>query len=181
MVIARVPRLAAPCIAIASMFMANVSVAQTTEISTEYLMTIHIPTDLAQEIDAGSVVYNFREGGWVEGPKIKGKLVAPGADWVEILPSGSSHLDVRSTIRTDDDALIYLHYGGVFSASEEAFERMLSGEVLTSDDLYCISTPTLRTSSEAYAWLNHVQGVGKVVEVKDGPDGYIRYDVFIVR
>ena len=143
----RVPRLTFPCIVVACMFPPCVSVAQTTEISTEYLMTIHIPTDLPQEIDAGSVIYNFLGGGWVDGPKIKGKLVTPGADWVQILPSGSSQLDVRSTIKTDDDALIYLHYSGIFSASEKAFERLSRGEVLTSDDLYCISTPTFRTSA----------------------------------
>ncbi len=107
--------------------------------------------------------------------------MSPGADWVQILPSGSSRLDVRCTIETDDDALIYLHYNGIFSASEDAFERMLSGEVLTSKDLYCISTPTLRTSAEKYAWLNHVQCVGKVVEVKDGEGGFIKYDIFVVR
>ena len=144
-------------------------------------MTIHIPTDLPQEIDAGSVVYNFLGGGWVDGPKIKGKLVSPGADWVRILPIGSSKLDVRSMTKTDDGALIYLHYSGIFSASEKAFDRMSRGEVLTSNDLYCISTPTFRTSAEKYAWLNHVQCVGKVVEVKDGEGGFIKYDIFVVR
>lgn len=94
---------------------------------------------------------------------------------------GSTRLDVRGTIKTDDDALIYLKYEGIFSASEEAFERMMKGDILTSKDLYVIITPTLRTSEEKYAWLNHVQCIGKVVEVKDGDGGSIKYDIFIVR
>ena len=94
---------------------------------------------------------------------------------------GSTRLDVRGTIKTDDDALIYLKYEGIFSASEEAFERMMKGDILTSKDLYVIITPTLRTSEEKYAWLNHVHCIGKVVEVKDGDGGSIKYDIFIVR
>ena len=125
------------------------------------------------------MIYNFKEGGWVKGPKISGKLVAPGADWTQVLPGGSTRLDVRGTIKTDDDALIYLQYKGIFSASEEAFERMIKGDVLTSKDIYVIITPTLRASEEKYAWLNHVRCIGKVVEVKEGEGGYIKYDIFI--
>ena len=159
----------------------NYAIAQTTEISNEFLLTLHIPTDLPQEIDSNFIIYNFQEGGWVKGPKISGKLLAPGADWVQVLPGGSTRLDVRGTIKTDDNALIYLQYKGIFSASEEAFERMMQGEVLTAKDVYVIITPTFRTSQEKYAWLNHVQCIGKVVEVKDGEGGYIKYDIFVVR
>lgn len=38
-----------------------------------------------------------------------------------------------------------------------------------------------RASSEKYAWLNGVQAINKVVEVKLGEGGYVKYDVFIVR
>jgi hypothetical protein len=38
-----------------------------------------------------------------------------------------------------------------------------------------------QTSSEKYTWLNHVQRVGKVVEVRAGANGYVRYDIFVVR
>ena len=162
-------------------FIASYASAQTTEISSEFLMTLHIPTDLPQEIDSALIIYNFQEGGWVKGPKISGKLMAPGADWVQVLPGGSTRLDVRSTIKTDDGALIFLQYEGIFSASEEAFEQMTQGDVLTSEDIYVIITPTFRTSQEKYAWLNHVQCIGKVVEVKDGEEGYIKYDIFAVR
>ena len=43
------------------------------------------------------------------------------------------------------------------------------------------TAPTFQTSSEKYAWLNGVQAVGKMVEVKVGAGGYVKYDVFIVR
>lgn len=42
-----------------------------------------------------------------------------------------------------------------------------------------IIAPTMRTSAKKYAWLNSVQCVGKVVEVKK--DSHVKYDIFVVR
>jgi hypothetical protein len=61
--------------------------AQTAQIKLEYLMTLHGDLDPPQAIDAANLIFNVK-GGWVEGPRIKGKLLAPGADWLQILPSG---------------------------------------------------------------------------------------------
>jgi Protein of unknown function (DUF3237) len=73
----------------------------TTSVQTEYLMTFYANLDTAQLIDAGMQIIPVT-GGWVEGPRIKGKIVPPGGDWGHVLPSGVFRLDVRATIRTDD-------------------------------------------------------------------------------
>jgi hypothetical protein len=155
--------------------------AQTTAVSTEYLMTLYAPLEPPQPIDSGLTVYNVREGGWVKGPKISGALIAPGADWLRTMPGGSAQLDVRASIRTDDGALVFIAYGGVISHTPESMERLVNGELLKADDHYFITAPTFQTSSEKYAWLNHVQCVGKMVEVKMGEDSYVKYDIFVVR
>jgi hypothetical protein len=155
--------------------------AQTTQISTEYLMTFYAPLDPPQQIDATLFIYNVRDGGWAKGPKINGTLLSPAADWLRVMPSGSLRLDVRGTIKTDDGALIYITYNGIISHSKESFDRLMKGEVLTSKDHYFITAPTMQTSSEKYAWLNHVQCVGKVVEVKVGENSYVKYDIYVVR
>jgi len=54
--------------------------AQTTKITTEYLMTLYAPLDPPQRIDSSLVIYNVRPGGWVKGTRIKGALIAPAAD-----------------------------------------------------------------------------------------------------
>lgn len=162
-------------------FTANVTSAQTTEISTEYLMTFYAPLDPLQQVDPTLAIYNVREGGWVKGPKIKGTLLTPTADWLRVMPSGSSRVDVRGTIKTDDGALIYITYSGVISDSKESFARYMKGEVLTSKDHYFVIAPTMQTSSEKYAWLNHVQFVGKAAEVKAGEDSFVKYDIYVVR
>lgn len=162
-------------------FSSAVAHAQTTQIATEYLMTLYAPLDAPQQIDASLLVYNVRAGGWVKGPKVNGTVLSPAADWLRVMPGGSLRLDVRATVKTDDGALIYVTYSGVISRSKEASDRLAKGDLLTSKDLYFITAPTMQTASEKYAWLNHVQCVGKVVELKAGQDSFVKYDIFIVR
>lgn len=91
-------------------------------------------------------------------------------------------LDVRALIQTDDNAFIFLSYNGILQHSKDSAERLGKGELLTSKDIpYFITAPTLQTSSEKYAWLKSVQLGEKIVEVKLGEGGYIKYDVFILR
>jgi hypothetical protein len=153
--------------------------AQTTKISTEYLMTLYAPLEAAQEIDSSLYVYNVRPGGWVKGPRINGTLLAPGGDWFRVLPSGASRLDVRATIKTDDGALIYIAYNGIFKDSEETEARASKGETLTSKDIYFVIAPTMQTAAKKYDWLNGIQCIGKMVSYKS--DSYVKYDIFVVR
>lgn len=153
-----------------------------TQITTEYVMSYVAPLDPPITIDDGMIIANVRPGGWVKGPKINGKFIAPGADWLRIMPSGAFRLDVRGLIETDDGAHIYISYNGIIKNSEESAERLNNGELLTDKDIpYFIAAPTFQTSSDKYDWLNEVQTVNKMVEIQFGEDGYVKYDVFIVR
>ena len=162
--------------------MVDVAQAQTTQINTEYLMTYVALVDSPIPIDSSMLVANIRPGGWVNGPKITGKFVSPGGDWLRILPSGTLRLDVRGLIQTEDNAFILITYNGIIQNSKESTERLMKGELMTTKDIpYFITAPTLQTSSEKYAWLNNVQLISKLVEVKVGEGGYVKYDVFVVR
>ena len=156
---------------------------QTTEIKTEYLMTYQVLLDAPTPIDSSLMVINVKPtDGWAKGPKISGTFQAPGADWLRVMPSGALRLDVRAVLKTDDGALIYMTYNGIIQHSPESAERMSKGEVLTASDIpYFVTAPTFQTSSPTYAWLNSVQAVSKMVEIKLGEGGYVRYDTFIVR
>jgi len=159
----------------------EIALAQTTDIQTEYLMTIHAPLEAPQVIDGSLFIYNVRDGGWAKGPKIRGKLIPPGADWLQVLPSGVARLDVRATIETDDGALLYLSYNGVIKGNDITDAKQEHGEVVKAGEMYFLTAPTLRTASEKYAWLNAVQCIGKMVELKSGEDAYVTYDIFIAR
>ncbi len=155
--------------------------AQTTNISTEYLMTFYAPLDPPQQINSSLTVFNVRDGGWVKGPKINGTLLTPTADWLRVMPGGNFSVDVRGTIKTDDDALIYITYNGVIHYPRDSLDRLANGELLKADDYYFVVTPILQTSSEKYDWLNNVQCVGKAAEVKLGENSFVKYDIFLVR
>ncbi len=155
--------------------------AQTTKITTKYLMTLYAPLDTPQKIDNSLTIYNVGPGGLVKGPRISGTLIAPAADWIRVMPDGNLRQDVRLTIRTDDGALIYVTYNGIISRSTEVGKRLTGGEVLTSSDEYFLMAPTMETSAQAYAWLNGVQCIGKMVEVKTSGHSFVKYDIFIVQ
>ncbi len=156
--------------------------AQSTQISTEYLMTIYLPTE-RKAIDPTLTIVNILPGGWVKGPGINGKVIAPGGDWLRTMPSGALRQEARLTIETEDGAFIYMSYVGVVVLSKEAVEAMGRGEVLNDKRVpYFINTPLFQTSAEKYSWMNKVQAIGKMVELKrTSTEAYVKYDVFIAR
>jgi hypothetical protein len=60
-------------------------------------------------------------------------------------------------------------------------DKQMRGEVVTSDDRYCITALTFRTSHPKYAWLAATQAIGKFLESKPGQGSYIKYDIFAVK
>ncbi len=162
-------------------FCAN-SNAQTTQVSTEYLMTMYLPTERVA-VDNALTIVNILPGGTVRGPKISARVLAPGGDWVRTMPSGALRLDVRLTLETDDGALIYMTYGGVVVGSKETSEALARGEVLGEHGFpYFVTTPQFQTSSPNYDWLNRLQAVGKVAAIKRAKEeSYVRYDIYAVR
>jgi hypothetical protein len=173
---------AAFALALALLGLNGTAYAQTTQVNTEYLMTVHIPTERVA-VDSSLTIVTIQPGGTVKGPKITGRILPPGGDWVRVMPSGALRLDVRLTIETDDGALIYMTYGGVVVGSKEAGEALARGEVLGENGFpYFVTTPQFQTSSPKYDWLNKLQGIGKVASYKrTKEESYVRYDIYAVR
>ena len=149
----------------------------TTEIKVEYLMTLAAPLSPPQVIGTRRVV-NVPAGGTIRGPRINGEIIAPASDWLTIMPDGSARLDVRLTVKTDDNELI-LEYGGIMVLSKKAAEKIGKGEMITHADAYFITAPRFTTASTKYAWLNQVQAVGKMVSLQRSHG--VKYDIFVVK
>jgi hypothetical protein len=137
----------------------------TTSVQGEYLMTLYANLEAGQVVDAGMVIINASTG-WVEGPRIKGKLVPPGGDWGRPLPSGVFRIDVRGTIQTDDGEIIFVSYNGIVQCPRVTEEKLSKGELIKSADCYFLAAPTFETKSEKYNWLNGLQAVAKMTEFK---------------
>jgi hypothetical protein len=153
---------------------------QSTEVTTEYIMTLHVPLDAPQIASDSLQIFNIRPGGWVNG-LIRGEVIAPGADWLRIMSDGTRRLDVRLSIKAHDDAIIFVTYQGrATAAPPDVAQRLAAGETLGPDQIYFLTTPTFETDAPAYAWLNQIVAVGKLVSLNRGKNRHVTYDIFKV-
>ncbi len=117
-------------------------------------------------------------GGTFEGPKLRGKVLTDGADWVTWQADGTMNIDVRTSLETDDGAKIAMHYTGIATAtSAEAAERFRRREPGEYGDMYVHTTPRFVTEHPKYEWLNRVIAVTNGMRTPDGP----MYHVFAVK
>jgi len=148
----------------------------TVSIDTEYLGTMEVQLDPPQMV-GHRMIFNTASG-TITGPKIRGAIVDPSADWLIPMPDGSLRLDVRATIKTVEGEFILTEYNGVIVVSKEVTDRLSRGEAITYKDAYFITTPRFSTASKTYDWLNKTQAIGKMVSM-DSKN--LRYDIFAVR
>ena len=116
-------------------------------------------------------------GGTVSGPKLNGKVLPSGADWLIIRGDGVLDVDVRAAIETDDGAVIYTHYLGRWVNPAEIAEQM--ADVATASEVdpskyYLRTTPYFEAGAEQYAWLNSIVSVGVGRRTKTG----VRYKIY---
>ena len=126
-----------------------------TAMTSRPLMTVNIAAAPPQKL--GTVPHGIRSivpviGGDFEGPRLRGKVLPGGSDWLLLRPDGVLELDLRITLETDDHALIYMTFQGL------------------RHDPYFRTLPRFETSTEAYAFLNRIVCVG-VGEAR--PDGAV--------
>jgi hypothetical protein len=155
------------------------------EIETEFLFEARIP--LSEPMHVGPAPDGYRmiinvAGGRFEGPKLRGEVIPmSGADWSRIRSDGVGALDVRMCLRTDDGAVVYVHWHGLMVAADEHREYAL--DFAKPDDpeggerYYFRTSPQFETGDERYAWLNKLLCVSKS---RTGDSGVI-HRVFAVK
>jgi hypothetical protein len=147
------------------------------ELKTEFLfeMKAYLDRDGAQPIGDtpnGSRHIVYVTGGSFEGPDLRGEVLPGGGDWVVRRPDGVGALDVRITLRTDDEALIYMRYRGL---SHNLSVR--PGDATEGEERYFRTAPFFETGDERYAWLNRIIAIG----VGEGIEGGVGYRVYAIR
>ncbi len=137
---------------------------------TDHLSSLPVQHIFSAHLDIGTPTYlrNGPEGtkiivtitgGTITGDKVNGVIVAnSGGDWVSVGATGAMRIDVRFTILTDDEAIIYVSYKGVLQG-----RRALCG-------------PLFETGDERYAWLNASQGIG----VGESSESGVDYDFYLL-
>jgi Protein of unknown function (DUF3237) len=108
-------------------------------------------------------------GGRFEGERLSGEVLDGGADWQSTRPDGSTLLDVRLMLKTEDGELIAMTYQGVRHGPREVMERLGRGEAVDPASYYFRINPMFETASAKYGWLNRVLAVGLGHRFPDGP------------
>jgi hypothetical protein len=108
-------------------------------------------------------------GGSFEGPRLKGEVLAGGADWVIARRDGAMAIDARVTLKTDDGALIYCAYEGLFRAAPETMARFAKGELPAEGEYALQVIMRFEAGAEAYRWLGDTLAVAVGRHTATGP------------
>lgn len=113
----------------------------------EFLMDLILETQPAVALGDRTAV--AVTGGTFEGPKLKGTVIGPGADWPVRLSETLRILDVRTILVTDDNQKIYMTYRGVIHTPPAG-----------QGERYWRTTPIFETDAAKYKWLTELVAVG---------------------
>lgn len=133
------------------------------ELSSELLfeMTLQVaPATAFGATPSGKRFIAYVTDGQFEGPRLRGRVLPGGGDWVIQRPDHVFQLDVRITLETDDGALIYTTYRGARHGSRDIMRRIAAGQPVQADAYYFRTTPYFETASEKYSWLGGIVSVG---------------------
>jgi hypothetical protein len=144
----------------------------------DFLMSVEAELRSPQVVGRGP--YGTRQifdvtGGSFEGPRLRGRVLPSGGDWLLIGDDGVGRLDVRATLETDDGALIYTRYPGILEMNEQVLAAVGGGGETEFGDLYFYTQPRYETGDERYAWMNRIVAIA---EGKVGPSR-VAYRVYM--
>jgi hypothetical protein len=127
-------------------------------------------------VPEGVRVTFYLAGGPVSGPRCTGKVLPVGADWILLRKDGIAVIDVRTTMQTDDGALIYVTYNGVADLGPDGYEAFLKGAPPPTFPIRI--APRFQTAHPSWVWMNRVQAYG--VGTVDMASASVTYDVYAV-
>jgi hypothetical protein len=135
------------------------------------LMTVRILAAPPRKL--GAVPHGTRiivpvAGGDFEGPRLRGKVLPGGGDWLLLRSDGVLELDLRITLETDDHAPILMTFQGVRHGAPDVIAALGRGEVVDPASYYFRTLPRFETSAEKYAFLNRLIAVGAGEARPDG-------------
>ena len=107
--------------------------------------------------DGFRINWHVIEGSFA-GPGLQATICPGATDWMRIREDGIAIVDVNASFLTNDGAMIYGSYGGIFDLGPHGFERALRDSFAQMPPV--IVAPTYATAAQELQWLNRCQCVG---------------------
>ena len=108
-------------------------------------------------------------GGSFEGDRLSGEVLDGGSDWQDVRRDGATSLNVRLVMKTADNALISMTYGGIRHGPREIVEKIEKGEEVDPASYYFRTNPVFETADQKYDWINRIVAVGIGHRLAGGP------------
>ncbi len=118
-----------------------------------------VPQDLG-ETPAGNRRILVLEKGQFAGPQFRGVIREGGGDWVLIRRDGIAELDIRLTLETEGNALIFARGNGIFDMDSETRLGISQGGMIGRDRYYFRTAFTFETAAEPHLRLNRLIAIG---------------------
>jgi muconolactone delta-isomerase len=145
-------------------------------------LVYRLEATLGQPLELGDTKHGRRRivpltGDVFTGPEMSGTLV-PGAsaDWQTVLPDGTALGDIRYTLRTNDDDLLYVQSRGIRHGSADVLARLGRGEDVDPSEYTFRTSTQIETAAPALDWLNK----GIFIGVAGRRPGGVIYETYLV-
>ncbi|MGN9844279.1 DUF3237 domain-containing protein [Nonomuraea sp. H19] len=151
----------------------------TTAVTVEHLCDFAITFQTMQTFATplGTRMIAVIDRGTVEGPRLRGEFLPGGGDWIMVGSDRVARLDVRATLRTHDDELVFVTVTGRASLPDEAIGRLWAGETIGWDEMHARSAPLFETGADRYAWLNSTVAIA----VNELSLNHVNYRVYSIQ
>ena len=146
----------------------------------DYAFTVK--ATLAPPVEQGEVAGGRKRfiaitGGTVEGPMLKGSVLAGGGDWQTIMTGGLTKVEAHYFLKAEDGTVIEVTNPGVRVASPEVTEKLAKGEKVDPSAYYFRTTPRFDVKAGAEEWMGRSVFVARGIRMPD----HVVIDYYVVR
>ncbi len=124
-----------------------------------------LSVEVAPPIEIGDTGAGLRRmipivGGRIEGPALRGRVLAGGADYQLVRDDTLAELDARYVLELDDGRRIYVTNRAIRRASAEVTARLVRGEAVDPALVYFRCAPSFEVADASLRWLAESLFVG---------------------